>query len=78
MPPEFVLLATILERLLEQPGSAFAKTDRRSFDDAGWVGFRLAEALPLENRERQHLLQIADPLERLWQLTHYLPRFLRA
>jgi uncharacterized protein len=78
MPPEFVLLATILERLLEQPGSAFAKTDRRSFDDAGWVGFRLAEALPLENRERQHLLQIADPLERLGQLTHYLPRFLRA
>ncbi len=78
LPAEFVLLATILERLLEQPGSAFAKADRRSFDDASWVGFRLAETLPLENRERQHLLQITDPLERLGQLMHYLPRFQRA
>ncbi len=78
LPPEFVLLATILERLLEQPGSAFAKADRRAFDDASWVGFRLAETLPLENRERQHLLQITDPLERLGQLMHYLPRFQRA
>ena len=78
LPPEFGLLATILERLLEQPGSAFAKADRRCFDDASWVGFRLAESLPLENRERQHLLQITDPLGRLEQLMYYLPRFQRA
>jgi uncharacterized protein len=78
LPPEFGLLATILERLLEQPGSAFAKADRRWFDDASWVGFRLAESLPLENRERQHLLQITDPLGRLEQLMYYLPRFQRA
>ena len=78
LPPEFGLLSTILERLLEQPGSAFAKADRRCFDDASWVGFRLAESLPLENPERQHLLQITDPLCRLEQLMHYLPRFQRA
>jgi len=78
LPAEFGLLATILERLLEQPGSAFAKAERRCFDDARWVGFRLAETLPLESRERQHLLQITDPHERLEQLMHYLPRFQRA
>jgi Lon protease-like protein len=78
LPPEFVLLATILERLLEQPGNAFVKAERHLFDDASWVGFRLAEALPLENPERQHLLQITDPLDRLRQLMHYLPRFQRA
>jgi Lon protease-like protein len=78
LPPEFGLLATILERLLEQPGSAFAKADRCCFDDASWVGFRLAESLPLENRERQYLLQITDPLGRLEQLMYYLPRFQRA
>jgi Lon protease-like protein len=78
MPPEFGLLATILERLLEQPGSAFAKAERRCFDDASWVGFRLAEMLPLENRERQYLLQLTDPLGRLEQLMYYLPRFQRA
>ncbi|MEO8803725.1 MAG: LON peptidase substrate-binding domain-containing protein [Rudaea sp.] len=77
LPPEFDLLARILERLLEQIGGEFAKAERYLFSDAGWVGFRLAETLPLENRERQHLLQMTDPLERLSQLMHYLPRFQR-
>ncbi len=75
---EFGLLATILERLLEKLGSPHAKAGRACFDDASWVGFRLAEALPLENRERQHLLQMTDPGERLAQMMHYLPRFQRA
>ena len=77
LPPEFSLLASILERLLEQPGSPLARAERALFDNASWVGFRLAEALPLENRERQHLLQMTDPLDRLAQLMHYLPRFQR-
>ena len=78
MPAEFALLATILERLLERIGGNRAKVERARFDDASWVGFRLGEALPLENRERQHLLQMTDPLERLQQLMHYLPRFQKA
>jgi len=72
VPPEYALLATILDRLLEKLETTF---ERSSLDDASWVGFRLAEALPLENRERQHLLQMTDPLERLAQITQYLPRF---
>ena len=51
--------------------------DRARYDDASWVGFRLAEAFPLDNTERQLLLQIDDPLQRLDQLMHYLPRFQR-
>ncbi len=78
VPPEFALLATILERLLERTGGVHARVERERYDDASWVGFRLGEALPLENRERQHLLQMTDPLERLQQLMHYLPRFQRA
>lgn len=78
VPPEFALLATILERLLERSGGAHARVGRDRYDDASWVGFRLGEALPLENRERQHLMQMTDPLERLQQLMHYLPRFQRA
>ncbi|HEX6834763.1 MAG TPA: LON peptidase substrate-binding domain-containing protein [Rudaea sp.] len=77
VPPEYALLSTILERLLDKLDSPFAKADRQCLDDASWVGFRLAESLPLENRERQHLLQMFDPLERLGQLMHYLPRFQR-
>ncbi|MBS0582613.1 MAG: LON peptidase substrate-binding domain-containing protein [Proteobacteria bacterium] len=75
MPVEFQLLATILERLLEKTGGTHAKAARENFDDAGWVGFRLAELLPLDNRERQLLLQMTAPLERLAQLMHTLPRF---
>ena len=75
LPPQHVLLATILERLLESVGGEYAKVDRENYDRADWVGFRLAEALPLSGSERQHLLQMTDSLQRLDQLLHYLPRF---
>lgn len=75
VPPEFALLATILERLVEQVGAPFGEAQKRDFDDATWVGHRLAEMLPLEAEERQLLLQLEDPLERLRHLAHALPRF---
>ena len=77
VPPEHGLLATILERLLDQIGGAFAKADRARLDDASWVGFRLAELLPLEQTEMQHRRQMVDPLQRLARLQHHLPRFQR-
>lgn len=75
VPPTCGLLATILERLFEQMGGEAARVDRARYDDASWVGFRLAEVLPLEPHERQLLLQLTDPVARLEQLMHYLPRF---
>jgi len=58
----------------EKPETGSSARDS-SLDDASWVGFRLGEALPLEDRERQYLLQMTDPLARLGQIMHYLPRF---
>lgn len=78
VPAEHGLLATILERLLEQVGGPHARSERARLDDASWVGFRLAELLPLEPSEKQHLLQLTDPVRRLAQLQHYLPRFQHA
>jgi uncharacterized protein len=78
VPPEYALLATILERLIDKAGGPFAKVERSCYDNASWVGFRLAETLPLEQPERQELLQMTDPLERLARLMHYVPRFQRA
>ena len=75
VPPECGLLATILERFHEQAGGEYARVDRGRYDDAAWVGYRLAEALPLEESERQLLLQASEPIERLMQLMHLLPRF---
>jgi Lon protease-like protein len=45
------------------------------YDDAGWVGFRLAELLPLDVEEQQHMLELTDPLQRLAELRDVLPRF---
>jgi Lon protease-like protein len=78
VPAEYGLLATILERLIEKAGGPFAKAERACYDNASWVGFRLAEALPLEPPERQQLLQMTDPLQRLASLMHCVPRFQRA
>ncbi len=78
VPAEYGLLATILDRLLERIGGEHARVDRRLHDDASWVGYRLAEALPLEAHERQLLLQLTDPVDRLGRLMHFLPRFQRA
>jgi Lon protease-like protein len=78
VPPEHGLLATILERLLDQIGAAYARVERACFDDSSWVGFRLGELLPLTQPEKQQLLQMTDPVQRLVQLQHYIPRFQRA
>ena len=75
VPAEYGLLATILERLVEQVGGPYAKAGRACYDDASWVGFRLAELLPLPPTERQQLLQVTDPVARLQQLMGVLPRF---
>jgi uncharacterized protein len=75
VPVEFGLLSTILERLAEQAGLPWRNGPRERYDDACWVGFRLAEVLPLLAPERQQLLEMTDPLERLAALRDALPRF---
>lgn len=42
------------------------------FDDASWVGFRLAEILPLRNDVKQKLLELTDPALRLAILHRFL------
>ncbi|MGH8152777.1 MAG: LON peptidase substrate-binding domain-containing protein [Rhodanobacteraceae bacterium] len=75
VPVEFALLPAILERLAEQADLSWRNSPRECYDDASWVGFRLAELLPLGDVERQRLLEVADPLERLATLRDAMPRF---
>jgi len=63
--PEHGLLSVLLESLIEKSGSEYAHADRALFDDAAWVGWRLAELLPLHDAQRQELLQLDDPHARL-------------
>ena len=63
--PQHALLATLLQRILDQVGGEHAKAAPARFDDAAWVGWRLAELLPLGEQQRQSLLQQHDPHARL-------------
>ena len=71
--PEHALLGVLLRGLLEQVGGEHAKATPAQFDDAAWVGWRLAELLPLSDAQRQLLLQEDDPHARLQQLLALLP-----
>jgi Lon protease-like protein len=45
----------------------------RRFDDAGWVGNRLAELLPIAPADKQALLELDDPLALLESLLTIVP-----
>ena len=75
--PEHCLLATLLDRLHAQVGGPHARADKACYDDARWVGWRLAELLPLAAGERQALLQEDDMHARLARIAAWLPRFQR-
>lgn len=71
--PQHGLLVTLLERLLDQVGGEHARAPRACFDDAAWVGWRLAELLPLQARQRLQLLELDDPDRRLDGILTLLP-----
>ena len=53
----------------------YYKDQQTMFNDATWVGYRLAELLPLEPLEKQHLLEMEDAEQRLYEITEMMPRF---
>ena len=71
--PEHAVLGMLLRGILEQVGGEHATAPPARFDDAGWVGWRLAELLPLDDEQRQLLLQEDDPHARLDALLKLLP-----
>ncbi len=64
LQPQHALLGEVLRRILEQLDADVAIPERR-FDEAAWVGWRLAELLPLTLGQRQRLLEEDDPDRRL-------------
>lgn len=67
VPDKYLALVELLRRLLEQAGHHYADLPRR-YGDAAWVGYRLAELLPLSLPSKQYLLEMEDPVARLEQL----------
>jgi len=65
---EHGLLSTLLQSLLEQAGADLTRITPAQMDNAAWIGWRLAELLPLSPQQRVALLQEDDPHQRLEQL----------
>lgn len=59
--------ARLLERLIAQHPGLFEPPHR--LDSAAWVAARLAEVLPIDVVEKQALLELDDPRERLEQVS---------
>lgn len=64
LPEEFKPLAQILAGVLDDLGRLYEALERR-YDDAGWVGYRFAEILPISPEEKQSCLETDDPVQRL-------------
>jgi Lon protease-like protein len=61
----------VLKVIIEHVGQANFPAPL-SLDDASWVGYRLAEVLPLDMRFKQELLELQDASERLARLRQAL------
>lgn len=72
--PEHGLLGILLQQLVQHFGGVYTRAAQWLYDDAAWVGFRLAELLPFSNAERQELLQCEDVNARLDRIVLRLPQ----
>jgi uncharacterized protein len=64
VPERHARLAELLKTVLPQLGEVYAGIQMH-LDDAVWVGYRLAEILPIAAAEKQFCLELDDPIERL-------------
>ena len=75
LPEAYSVLAQVLNRFMDKLGKHYPDFTPAKLDDAIWVGYRLSELLPLPAVEKQNLLELDDPIERLQHLLEILPRF---
>ncbi|MFW5969213.1 MAG: LON peptidase substrate-binding domain-containing protein [Halofilum sp. (in: g-proteobacteria)] len=71
VPERFAPLVQILGHLLRQL-EGIIQYDQPQWDDAAWVGGRLTELLPLNDRVRQYLIELDNPTARLEELRQAL------
>jgi Lon protease-like protein len=73
LPEAYAPLARLLELIATRIGARNFPADVR-YDDASWVGHRLAELLPLPLSLKQSMLEVNDANLRLAALKQYLER----
>lgn len=76
LPSEFKPMAALLESVIGDLGRLYESIEKH-YDDCAWVGCRLAEILPMAPADKQHCLELTDPLIRLQVLRPMLRPFRR-
>ena len=64
IPEDYRIFADLARQAFPQVQEHYASMEA-AYDDASWVGMRLAELLPLPREDQQQCLECVDPLERL-------------
>jgi len=72
VPARHSRLAELLKNVLPQLGEVYEGIEMRP-EDAVWVGYRLAEILPIPLADKQRILELDDPIERLDVLSPLAP-----
>lgn len=75
VPEEFSVLSMVAAKFMELLGDHYPGFHPADLQDANWLGYRLSELLPLDNQEKQMLLEVTEPLDRLQVLLELMPRF---
>jgi uncharacterized protein len=76
VPDQHQHLAELLQKLLPELGEPYASVTQK-LTDAAWVGYRLAEILPLSLDDKLSLLALEEPLGRLERLAELMRRAVR-
>lgn len=71
VPAKFAPCARLLEMVVADQGKLIF-AEPHAFNDASWVGYRLAEILPVPLIAKQKLLELTDSLGRLSILQRFL------
>jgi len=75
VPEGYSVLSQVVGRFMDKLGPDYPTYSPERLDDAVWLGYRLSELLPLSMVEKQNLLEMDDPVDRLQALLEILPKF---
>ena len=64
---EYASISQLVKTLLERTGPLYKNLPKR-YDDPTWLGYRLAEVLPIPVTRKQHFLELNNPILRLDQI----------
>ena len=64
LPAEYQHLGRLMRKILPELGELYESVEKH-VEDAAWVGYRLAEILPVSLSDKQEWLELDDPIERL-------------